>query len=946
MLYGNARSVINKMDELRCLAADLLPDVICITETWTNDDHTKAFLSIDNYGPPVCRRDRSDTLAGKGGGLLLFVRNDVSAPESETPEFREFNQCCCVKLPIRNGQTLQLVLVYRPHRLYDDDAVQANNARLGSLFHSIQKPAVLLGDFNCSDVDWDNSTSGSQGKFLLQAATENFFVQHVDFATLPAAGTRPDLVFSSDRNLVLDVQNIGALGKSDHTMMLVTLDGAIRRSSTSEHIPDWRRADMDGLKRELAEIDWETKFRDQTCETSWSEFKSALDELQAKYVPLKLRRVSNRPVWMNTSLLRSIRKKRRMWKAYTATEQYQDYLAYKAFEKQVQKSVKQAKRKYERNLAKQAKKNPKEFYSYLKTKTSNKESVGPLKSDTGDVVTDDATMAGMLNSFFSSVFTDEDLESLPKPETLYHGDSPLLDVDITPEKVSKKINAMRSNAAPGPDKLCPRLLKSVTEQISAPLATIFKKSLEEGAVPEDWRTANVTPIFKKGSKASVGNYRPVSLTSVLCKVMEGILKDSLMKHLLQNNILNESQHGFMKRKSCLTNLVEYLEVLTKLVDEGHSVDVVYLDFSKAFDKVPHARLMEKLSACGIGGKLHTWIKAWLSGRRQRVVLNGHASEWLPVRSGVPQGSVLGPLLFLVYINDIDKVLNPTGTSIFKFADDTKVLRIVNNEEDQALFQHELDNLLAWSAEWQMLFNAEKCKIMHFGKNNARYCYTMGGYAPAGTVLQESVQEKDVGVMVHENLKPSTQVAKAAAKANQVLGQMARAVTLRDKVTWPRLYKTFVRPHLEYAVQSWNPWTQADKEVLEKVQERALRYMSGCEGSSYEDRLATAKLTTLEARRERGDMIQVWKYLHHQQDVDPALLFTLRKDVALRTTRLSSDELALADRDFDPSIDQRRHFFTVRVVRPWNNLPLSVRQSSSIDMFKNRYDAYFAQQARP
>ena len=180
----------------------------------------------------------------------------------------------------------------------------------------------------------------------------------------------------------------------------------------------------------------------------------------------------------------------------------------------------------------------------------------------------------------------------------------------------------------------------------------------------------------------------------------------------------------------------------------------------------------------------------------------------------------------------------------------------------------------------------------------------------------------------------------------MLGQMARAVTLRDKVTWPRLYKTFVRPHLEYAVQSWNPWTQADKEVLEKVQERALRYMSGCEGSSYEDRLATAKLTTLEARRERGDMIQVWKYLHHQQDVDPALLFTLRKDVALRTTRLSSDELALADRDVDPSIDQRRHFFTVRVVRPWNNLPLSVRQSSSIDMFKNRYDAYFAQQARP
>ena len=147
--------------------------------------------------------------------------------------------------------------------------------------------------------------------------------------------------------------------------------------------------------------------------------------------------------------------------------------------------------------------------------------------------------------------------------------------------------------------------------------------------------------------------------------------------------------------------------------------------------------------------------------------------------------------------------------------------------------------------------------MHFGSKNLRFSYTMDGYAPAGTVLEASAQEKDVGVMVHESLKPSTQVAKAAAKANQVLGQMARAVTLRDKVTWPRLYKTYVRPHLEYAVQSWNPWTQADIEVLEKVQARALRYMSGCEGSSYEERLKAANLTTLEARRERGDMIQVW-----------------------------------------------------------------------------------------
>ena len=944
VLYGNARSIIKKMDELKCLVTDVMPDIVCICETWTNSEHTKTFLTIDNYSL-VCRRDRVDTTAGKGGGLLIYVKSDLRAEENVEPEFEKFNQCCCIKLPIRNGQKLELVLVYRPHRLYDHDPamidesddVKANNAVLASLFHTAKKPAIFIGDFNCSDIDWDNSTSGSRGSFLLQAAEDNFFAQHVDFATLPAAGTQPDLVFSSDANLVLDVQSIGALGTSDHTMLLVTIDGAVRRSSSSELIPDWKKADMEGLRRELAEIDWDAKFVDQGCEESWSVFKTALDDLQSKYVPLKQRRVSNRPVWMNTSILRSIRKKRRMWKAYTATQDYQDYLAYKNFEKQVQKTVKQAKRRYERKLAKEAKKNPKEFYSYLKSKTTNKEAVGPLKSDGGDVVTDDATMAGMLNSFFSSVFTDEDLDHMPTPETLYHGDTPLLDADITPEKVKKKIDAMRANAAPGPDKLCPRLLKGVSEHICTPLSTIFKKSLDEGVVPADWRNANVTPIFKKGSKASVGNYRPVSLTSVLCKVMEGLLKDVLMKHLLQNNILNASQHGFMQKKSCLTNLVEYLDVLTKLVDEGHSVDVVYLDFSKAFDKVPHARLVAKLSACGVGGKLLAWIKAWLSDRKQRVVLNGHASEWLPVLSGVPQGSVLGPLLFLVYINDLDKALDLNSSFIFKFADDTKVLRVINNEADRARFQEEIDSLFAWSQEWQMLFNADKCKVMHFGSKNLRFSYTMDGYAPAGTVLEASAQEKDVGVMVHESLKPSTQVAKAAAKANQVLGQMARAVTLRDKVTWPRLYKTYVRPHLEYAVQSWNPWTQADIEVLEKVQARALRYMSGCEGSSYEERLKAANLTTLEARRERGDMIQVWKYLHHQQDVDPALLFTLKQEVAVRTTRLSADEFALADKV--ASHDERRHFFTVRVTRSWNSLPAELKRSGTVNTFKNNYDAY-------
>ena len=510
----------------------------------------------------------------------------------------------------------------------------------------------------------------------------------------------------------------------------------------------------------------------------------------------------------------------------------------------------------------------------------------------------------------------------------------------TPEKVRLKLEGLRNTSAPGPDGIRPSMLKQFASVLASPLCRIFQQSLREGVVPEDWRCANVTPIYKSGGKSKVGNYRPISLTSILCKVMESILKDALMNHLLSNVLLKSSQHGFMKRKSCLTNLIEYLDKLTTLIDEGHSVDVLYLDFSKAFDKVPHARLMSKLDSVGVRGRVHQWIFNWLSGRKQRVVLNGVMSDWMPVLSGVPQGSVLGPVLFLVYINDIDEAVDTAITYISKFADDSKVARVVDSEIDHVNLQNDINSLVAWSERWQMSFNATKCKVIHFGRNNPRHKYFMGGYAPAGTILESVQQEKDLGVLVHESLKPSAQCSKAAAKGTQVLGQMSRAVTLRDSHTWPRLYTTYIRPHLEYAVQAWNPWLDCDKAVLEKVQEKALKRVAGTAGMTYDQRLESLNLTSLEARRHRGDMIQVWKYVHEKQDVDPRVLFKFKRDTPnLRPTRASSKPLALVEPN--PRYDTRRNFFTVRVISHWNSLPEVIQCASSINAFKNSFDKHFS-----
>ena len=257
-------------------------------------------------------------------------------------------------------------------------------------------------------------------------------------------------------------------------------------------------------------------------------------------------------------------------------------------------------------------------------------------------------MAEVLNEYFSSVFTTEDISSLLVPFTKFEGNTSehLGQLFVTPEMIAKKIKKMKDNKSPGVDGIPPKLLKEIVEQISTPLAKLFNLSLEEGIVLQNGKKQT---LFKKGSRKKPENYRPVSLTSVVCKLLETLIRDHMVDFLVKHKLINTSQHGFLKARSCLTNFLCFLEEITKWVDDGSPVDVVYLDFQKAFDKVPHQRLLLKLKAHGIGNDVINWIEKWLTHRKQRVIVDGEISNWKSVLSGVPQGSVLGPILFLIYI---------------------------------------------------------------------------------------------------------------------------------------------------------------------------------------------------------------------------------------------------------------------------------------------------------
>ena len=319
--------------------------------------------------------------------------------------------------------------------------------------------------------------------------------------------------------------------------------------------------------------------------------------------------------------------KQTIWRVYRRTRNDEDYANYKEALNLATTEIRKYKRTFQQKLAGNIKNYSKSFYAYVRSKQKVRDKVGSLENNSGNIISDGFQMAEVLDEYFSSVFATEDISSLPVPFSKF---------EACKSEHLRQFKKMKDNKSPEVDGIPPKLLKEIVEQISTPLAKLFNLSLEEGMVPSEWKEANITPLFKKGSRNKLQNYRPVSLTS-MCKLLETLIRDHMVEVLVKHKLINTSQHGFLKARSCLTNLLCFLEEITKWVDDGSPVDVVYLDFQKAFNKVPHQRLLLKLKTHGIGNDVINWIEEWLTHRRQRVIVDGEISNWKSVLSGIPQG---------------------------------------------------------------------------------------------------------------------------------------------------------------------------------------------------------------------------------------------------------------------------------------------------------------------
>ena len=883
----NAESLANKMDEFRSRVAEIKPDIVGVTETWAKAEKSDQWYAIKGY--QCIRSDNEDEVRG---GVMILAKDNIDMALCDEINGGDIKSKDSLWVWIKSGEERFIVgCVYRKGTSSSDNnrKLEENLRRAKSLSDKV----LIFGDFNFPEIDWENNfipyeDRHEEARRFLETVGDSFMHQHVMEDTRARGQNNPsclDLILSENDGSVFEVEYCAPLGSSDHCVITWKYVVEINFEASRLRRKCYYKGDYVKMRRLLEEVDWETERQGLSVNEAYNRLRELVLKMEDECIPVREGGAADsKPPWFNGEAKRAVKKKYCAYMRYRETGTYARYREYIRTRNRNKKVLRKVRRDFEKKLYKEIKKNPKALYKYINSKKGNRTPISRLKKRNGTITKNDKETAEELNGFFQSVFVRED-----DADILAFNDFARLCMDtevaepfdflgrcardvlsvihLEKDKVVKLLKALDPSKTPGPDGLHPKVLMEVAEQIGEPVYWIFRDSLQLSIIPEYWEVANITPIFKGGDRSNSSNYRPVSLTSVLCKTLEKIVREGILDHICRENLFSQSQHGFRNGRSCLTNLLETFKEWMDLCDEGHPVDVVFLDFRKAFDRVPHGRLLFKLQKMGIRGDLLAWIESFLGNRRQRVVLNQTESSWNSVYSGVPQGSVLGPILFLIYINDLPECVK---SSCKIFADDTKIYGKADTLQDVEKIQKDLDMLVGWSQTWLLDFNTGKCKVMHVGLRNEMVNYFM-----EGNEIQSVTEEKDLGVLVDDKLKFSKQIAAAAASANRKLGLLRHTFKYWTEESLATLYKVFVRPHLEYCIQACSPSLRRDINALEKVQRRATKLVPSLRNLPYEERLRRLHLPSLEDRRIRGDMIETFKILKGFDQVDARKFFYIK-----------------------------------------------------------------------
>jgi hypothetical protein len=599
------------------------------------------------------------------------------------------------------------------------------------------------------------------------------------------------------------------------------------------------------------------------------------------HVPKRKPRKAKHPAWFTRGLCKILSEKDKLRKRYRIYSNPRDKLEYEIMRKRCDKLYLDCYRSYMFKTEKSISSNPKTFWKYVKDKKSNSNEL-PAAMKCDDVVCSRGEdIADLFARHFSSTFTGHNGSAATLATATENYDLPLHSLQVDERTILRALKKLDPNKGAGPDNLPPLFIKRCAPKLALPLKMIINKSLDTGIFPTKLKEARIVPVLKKGNKDNIKNYRPISILSTISKVFESVVCPVLTHHV--KPMINPRQHGFQCGKSVSSNLVSFITNLTDNIDKKIQVDAIYTDFSSAFDKVNHRILLRKLAGYGVIGSLNKWFGSYLAGRSSTVVINGYASKPYEATSGVPQGSHLGPVLFLIFINDIVDSVHHSECSLF--ADDMKVYKEIQSGQDAHQLQDDLNRIKLWCTTNDMLLNPAKCYHIKFTKNKR---LIPSSYLIGTDTLEEVRQIRDLGVVLDAELNFRAHYDSIIAKSLKMLGFLRRTATDFKKVSTKKvLFNALVRSCLEFASVVWNPGYQVHRDRIERVQRAFTRHLAYHDpkvkyNTDYESRLRHFSMVSLANRRLVHDQVFLYKLINNQIS-----LLEIQNMINLSVPRLNS-----------------------------------------------------------
>ena len=957
-LKGNSSSPklsTSKVLEFQGFLYSEKPDIVILNETWLKNQILDGEI-FPNNTYKVFRRDRSllshplDRKNPKkfrvgGGGVLIAVRSDLDAACSVHSIKGNSAKAEIISVTVApgTGRNICFSTLYRVGTLGAENLNEVKRHLTSISSSKSMGRHILVGDINLSKTQWPSGNTSCTTEQGFVDMFYDFDLKQLINNPTHVCGNTLDLLLSNCPDLLTDIEilNMDSVCKSDHYGIKFKVKYCCKRlKSRKRKIYNFKKANFSAINADLRKIDWESLLNeDEDINCTLHKFNSTLKSICDRYIPIVTIKSDFQPPWFDSELDSICKAKNKLLDKYKSTKDAKIYEEIKKIRKRFRKTCEKKKRDNVFNdddpaLIK------KKFWSYLKS-TSNSTRIPETVSYKGRFRSIAKDKGDLFNKFFSDQFSNPsdyniniNLENDPNINTV------LRESDVY--NFARKLNA---NKAAGPDNIHGKIIKLCARGLAKPLSILYNRCFHEGKIPKLWKLGSVVPVFKKGDKSSVENYRPISLTCLPMKIFEYCMRDLLMSKC--SNLIDPRQHGFLPHKSCTTQMIPFTSELASILNNSSRIDVIFFDFAKAFDSVNHDIILRKLKEFyNVDGLLLQFIKNYLENREQHVLINGEASNFLPVHSGVPQGSILGPLLFVLFINDMHKVIS-TDTSIALYADDTRICREILCEEDQSILQKDINSLYNWSIVNKMKFHPNKCKVLAVTNKLLTYHLPFYEflYMLNDTPLDYVESETDLGVIINGKLNWSAHCRNIASKANKRLGLIRRICHFTMCSEQRRvLYLTLVRSIFEHCSPIWSPQTIGNLNLFDQIQRRGVKWILKEPFVSYSD-------SEFLAKQHRLDLLPMkYKFLHtdlalFHNIVHEAVNITMPKYI-IKMGPSDFPRVTRSNRSVAENVDKFKYkcttrtrtnsfgnSFFVRTLKEWNDLPLSFREVTDNAKFK-------------